>query len=69
MKIFIILISFILFKLWLFFMVKHFLSCYKDTTSCVLKRNFSSGIFYILVFLNLAEENDRGLDKGIPSLF
>lgn len=51
------------------FVVKHFLSCYKDTTSCVLKKNFPSGIFYMFVFLNLAEENDLGLDKGIPSLF
>lgn len=36
---------------------------------CAKKKTFPSGIFYMLVFLNLAEENDLGLDKGIPSLF
>lgn len=69
MKVFFISISFILLKLWLGFVVKHFLSCYKTTTACVLKKNFPSGIFYMLVFLNLADENDLGLDKGIPSSF
>lgn len=33
------------------------------------KKNFPSGIFNMPVFLNLAERNDLGLDKGIPSLF
>lgn len=51
------------------FVVKHFLSCYKDTISCMVKKkNFPSGIFNVPVFLNLAEV-DLGLDKGIPSLF
>lgn len=69
MKIFFISVSFILFKLWLFFVVKHFLQCYKDTTSCALKKNFPNGIFNMPAFLNLAEGNDLDLDKGVLSLF
>lgn len=75
MKIFFISISFSLFKLWLFFFFNFFCGqtflvvLQRHNFLCDKKKNFHSGIFNMPVFLNLAEGNDLGLDKGIPSLF